>query len=148
MFQPSVLGNQAEPFLTLDFWLGLSLGWVALLPPFQSHLKILIYLPPPPHTPSTPPQILSGSGYSLISAAQDLETTVRGITFFFLSFNELLFTYNKNERSWIFHWWVLTWCSPKPRYRNSCYSPKAPLCPFVVNPHCFSEATTLWLLLP
>ena len=59
--------------------------------------------PPPPHAPSTPPQTPSGSGYSLISAAQDLETTVRGITFF-LSFNELSFTYNKNERSWIFHW--------------------------------------------
>ena len=106
--------------------------------------------PPPPHAPSTPPQTPSGSGYSLISAAQDLETTVRGISFFFffLSFNELSFTYNKNERSWIFHWWVLTWCSPKPRYRNSCYSPKPPLCPFLVNPHCFSEATTLWCLLP
>lgn len=67
--------------------------------------------------------------------------------FFFLSFNELSFTYNKNERSWIFHWWVLTWCSPKPRCRNPCYSPKAPLCPFLVNPHCFSEATTVWFLL-
>lgn len=120
-----VTRQSPSPWLSV----GLSLGWVALLPSFfQSHLKTPITYPHlhprTQHTPVTP----SGR-VSLIVAAQDLETTARGTTFS-LRFNELLFTYNKNERSWIFPLVSSDTVFPKPRCRNPCYSPKAPLCPF------------------